>query len=66
MSICRNILIRNIDIKPYYNTKNKKTPCDYCAYKAVCNFNGADCTNGYNYIANAEKEAVLEMMEEEK
>lgn len=64
--ISDEILSGNIDIKPYYNTKNKKTPCDYCAYKAVCNFNGADCTNGYNYIANAEKEAVLEMMEEEK
>lgn len=63
--ISSEILSGNIDINPYYNTKNKKTPCDFCAYKSVCNFNGADCTNGYNYIANAEKEAVLEMMQEE-
>ena len=63
--ISLEILSGNIDINPYYNTKNKKTPCDFCAYKSVCNFNGADCTNGYNYIANAEKEAVLEMMQEE-
>ncbi len=60
--ISEEILSGNIDINPYYNTKSKKTPCDYCAYKSICNFNGADCTNGYNYIANAEKEAVLEMM----
>lgn len=63
--ISGEILSGNIDINPYYNTKNKKTPCDYCAYKSVCNFNGTDGGNGYNYIASAEKEAVLEMMQEE-
>ena len=36
--ISGEILSGNIDINPYYNTKNKKTPCDYCAYKSVCNF----------------------------
>ena len=63
--ISGEILSGNIDINPYYNTKNKKTPCDYCAFKSICNFNGTDCTNGYNYISNAEKETVLEMMQEE-
>ena len=63
--ISTEILSGDIDINPYYNTKNKKTPCDYCAYKSICNFNGADCTNGYNYINNAEKETILEMMQEE-
>lgn len=61
--ISGEILSGNIDINPYYNTKNKKTPCDFCEYKSICNFNGADCTNGYNYVPNAEKEAVLEMMQ---
>lgn len=64
--ISSDILSGNIDINPYYNTKNKKTPCDFCEYKSICNFNGADCTNSYNYISNAEKEAVLEMMQEEQ
>lgn len=64
--ISKEILGGNIDISPYYNTKNKRTPCDYCAYKAVCNFNGADCNNGYNYIASAEKGAVLELMKDEE
>lgn len=64
--ISKEILGGNIDISPYYNTKNKRTHCDYCAYKAVCNFNGADCNNGYNYIASAEKGAVLELMKDEE
>ncbi|MBR2786887.1 MAG: helicase-exonuclease AddAB subunit AddB [Clostridia bacterium] len=63
--ISSEILSGNIDINPYYNIKNKKTACEYCEYKSVCNFNGTDCTNGYNYINNLEKEAVLEMMQEE-
>lgn len=63
--ISSEILSGNIDIKPYYNIKNKKTPCEYCEYKCICNFNGTDCSNGYNYINNIEKETILEMMQEE-
>lgn len=63
--ISNEILSGNININPYYNTKNKKTPCEYCAYKSICNFNASDCTNEYNYINNAEKQAVLEMMKEQ-
>ncbi|MBR3721054.1 MAG: PD-(D/E)XK nuclease family protein [Clostridia bacterium] len=62
--ISDDIMSGNIDIMPSYNTKNKKTACDFCAFKSVCNFNGAEATNGYNYVSCAEKEAVLEMMEE--
>lgn len=61
--ISTEILSGNIDINPYYNTKNKKTPCEYCAYKSICNFNTSDCKNGYNYINNLEKETILEMMD---
>ncbi len=63
--ISTEILSGNIDINPYYNVKNKRTPCEYCDYKCICNFNGADCKNGYNYINNVEKETILEMMQEE-
>jgi len=63
--ISKEILSGNIDINPYYNVKNKRTPCEYCDYKCICNFNGADCKNGYNYINNVEKETILEMMQEE-
>lgn len=63
--ISNQILSGDIGINPYYNTKNKRTPCEYCEYKSICNFNASDCGNGYNYINNAEKQAVLEMMKEQ-
>ncbi len=34
--ISKEIFEGNIDIKPYY--KNKKTGCDYCSYKSICQF----------------------------
>lgn len=64
--ISTEILNGNINIKPYYNLKTKRTPCDYCDYKAICNFNNSDCKKNYNYIGNLEKEAILEMIKEEK
>ena len=35
--ISEEILGGNIEIKPYYNTKTKKSACEYCPYKAICN-----------------------------
>lgn len=60
--ISKEILSGNIDINPTYITKKKKTPCEYCKYKAICNFDSTE--NEYNYIPNMEKEAVLEMIKE--
>ena len=60
--ISKEIMGGNIDIKPYYNTKNKKTPCEYCSYKSICNFNGS--VNEYNYINNLKKEEILEKIKE--
>lgn len=59
--ISKEILSGNIDLKPYYNTKKKKTPCDYCEYKPICSFNSSE--NEYNYIGNMEKEEILEMIQ---
>ena len=44
--ISKEIFEGNIEIKPFY--KNKKTGCDYCKYKSICQFNTSD--NNYNYI----------------
>ena len=44
--ISKEIFEGIIDIKPYY--KNKKTGCDYCNYKTICQFNSNN--NKYNYI----------------
>ena len=57
--IAEEILNGNIGIEPYYRTRDKKTPCEYCSYKAICQFNQTT-KNNYNYIPNVNKEKVLE------
>lgn len=57
--ISEEILNGNIGIEPYYRTRDKKTPCEYCSYKAICQFNQTT-KNNYNYIPNVNKEKVLE------
>lgn len=57
--ISEEILNGNIGIEPYYRTSDKKTPCEYCSYKAICQFNQTT-KNNYNYIPNANKEKILE------
>ena len=56
--ISEEILEGNINIEPYYRIKDKKTPCEYCSYKAICQFNQIT-KNDYNYISNINKEYVL-------
>ncbi len=56
--ISTEIFDGNIDIKPFY--MNKKTPCEYCEYKSICNFNPKFKNNDYRYIPNMDKERVLE------
>lgn len=63
--IAEEILSGNIDLKPYYNVKNKKTPCEYCEYKPICNFNSNGCKNEYRYIGNFDKEFVMEQIKNE-
>lgn len=57
--ISEEILEGNISIEPYYRIRDKKTPCEYCSYKAICQFNQIT-KNDYNYISNANKEYVLD------
>lgn len=64
--ISEEILTGNISIKPYYKIKQGKTPCEYCKYKSICNFNSGICKKEYNYIGNEEKEYILEQINEEK
>ena len=60
--ISEEILDGNIDIKPYYNVKNKRKPCEYCVYGSICNFKKGFYGNDYNYIDNLEKDYILECM----
>lgn len=63
--ISKEILDGNIDIKPYYNVKNKRKPCEYCVYGSICNFKKGFYGNDYNYIDNLEKDYILECMKTE-
>ena len=62
--ISNEILGGSINLKPFY--KNKKTPCKYCDYKSICNFNMGGCENKYNYIDNKSKEEILQNIKGEK
>ena len=62
--ISEEILSGNIKIEPYYKVQGKKTPCEYCSYKAICQFNQTT-KNSYNYIPNLSKEAIIEKIGQE-
>ena len=60
--ISNEILEGNIKLKPY--NKNGITPCEYCEYKQICNFNPSLYKNEFNYIAKKDKEEILEAMKQ--
>lgn len=62
--ISNEILSGSIKIEPYYNVKNKKTPCKYCNYKSVCNFKAGSCGNKYNYILDQTKQEIFDKIKE--
>lgn len=61
--ISKEILKGDISIKPYYDNK-KHTPCEYCTYHSICNFNTRHKGNQYFYIPNLSKEEILEEIKE--
>ena len=60
--ISKEILSGNIDIKPYY--KDKKTPCEYCEYKAICQFDNKRLGNEYSYVPSVHKDEVWNKIKE--
>lgn len=56
--ISKEIFSGRIDIKPFY--MNKKTPCEYCEYKSICNFDPKFKDNNYNYIKNYSKDYIMD------
>ncbi len=58
--IGNEILSGDIRIKPYYKVKQGQTPCEYCKYKSICNFNTGVYKKEYNYIGNQNKETIFE------
>ena len=61
--ISKQILSGNIDLKPYYNVKGKTTPCSYCAYKSICQFDQKLKNNYYRVIPNDSKKDILNRIE---
>lgn len=60
--ISKEILTGKIDIKPYYDSKTKNTPCSYCSYKSICKFNANQ--NEYEYIGNLSKDECMDKINE--
>ena len=56
--IINEILNGSIELRPYY--KNKKTPCEYCTYKNICDFNSGLFKTEYRFINKKTKEDFFE------
>ncbi len=58
--ISKEILDGRIDLKPYYDLKEKNTPCMYCEYKSICQFNPKFKGNDYKYIGTKSRQEILD------
>lgn len=58
--ISKEILKGKIDMKPYY--RNKKTPCEYCEYKSICQFDKNKFCNEYSYVPELSKDEVWDVL----
>lgn len=59
-NISKEIFSGKIDIRPYY--KDNKTPCEYCKFKTICQFDKDKFCNEYNYMPKIKDEDVWDMM----
>ena len=62
--IANEMLRGDISLNPTYHIKTKRTSCDFCKYKSICNFKNGSCNNHYKYIANKSKEEILKKIRE--
>lgn len=63
MNTGNRITAGNVDIAPY--KMKEKTPCTFCAYKSVCQFDESLETNNYRLFVPKSKEEVLETIKKE-
>ena len=59
--IANEIFSGNMELKPYY--KNKKTPCEYCAYKNMCGFNYGVIKKNYKFVDKLNKDEFMKKIE---
>lgn len=58
LELSNEILSGKIEINPYRKDSNK-TPCSYCNYKTVCQFDSSIDGNKYRYIKKTSKEEII-------
>ncbi|MFA9397149.1 MAG: helicase-exonuclease AddAB subunit AddB, partial [Clostridiaceae bacterium] len=58
-----DVLSGNIKIKPY--NKKGDTPCSYCKYSAICQFDEKIPGNVYNNIYNLDDDVIWELLDKE-
>jgi ATP-dependent helicase/nuclease subunit B len=63
IDLCEEMLNGNISIKPY--KKKKNTPCSYCNFAAICQFDTSISDNKYKQLNDKENEEVWELMRKE-
>jgi ATP-dependent helicase/nuclease subunit B len=63
IDLCEDMLKGNISIKPY--KKKKNTPCSYCNFAAICQFDTSISDNKYKYLNDKKNEEVWELMRKE-
>jgi ATP-dependent helicase/nuclease subunit B len=56
--LSNEILCGKIDINPYRKNTNI-TPCSYCSYRTVCQFDSSIDGNKYRYIKKTSKEEII-------
>lgn len=59
-----DIVSGKVDIEPY--RYNKKTPCTFCSYRQVCQFDETLNENNYRMIRPKKSEEILAIMKEEE
>ncbi|WP_127836861.1 helicase-exonuclease AddAB subunit AddB [Clostridium prolinivorans] len=63
INICEDMLNGNISIKPY--KQNKNTPCEYCEFKSICQFDASIKENKYKYLNEKKNEEIWTLMKQE-
>ena len=58
--IAKEILKGKIELKPY--NKKGKTPCEYCAYRSICQFDTKMCNNSYKFIDRKTNDEIIQEM----
>lgn len=62
--MAREILEGNIDILPYRKDSGNKTPCQFCEFTGVCQFDPTVDGNSYRRIKKLKKEELWEILNE--